>query len=41
VFSPTPTNREAFAREMSELLGIAVDPAATRVSRARVGAKGG
>jgi ornithine cyclodeaminase/alanine dehydrogenase-like protein (mu-crystallin family) len=29
VFSPTPANREAFARDMSEELGIAVEPAAT------------
>jgi ornithine cyclodeaminase/alanine dehydrogenase-like protein (mu-crystallin family) len=29
VFSPTPNNRETFAREMSEKLGITVAPAAT------------
>lgn len=29
VFSPTPANREAFAREMGDRLGIAVEPVAT------------
>jgi len=29
VYSPTPANREAFAREMSDALGVEVEPVAT------------
>jgi alanine dehydrogenase len=35
VFSPTPNNREAFAREMSAKLGGAVEPAATAEAAVR------